>query len=151
MALDYKYKNKREYTDFFVDEMIRNYGGWIRKNQISLILPVPLNKKKKRERGYNQAELLAVGLGKALGIETAPNGLIRQRYTSPQKQLGPEERRRNLEKSIQTGRLPGYAADVLIIDDIYTTGATMEACAKALVRAGAKNICFLTLCIGHGS
>ena len=150
MTLDYKYKNKREYTDFFVDEMIRNYGGWIRGNRIGLIVPVPLNKKKKRERGYNQAELLAVRLGKELGMETAPKGLIRQRYTSPQKQLGPAERRHNLEKSIQAGRLPEKVDHVLLIDDIYTTGATVEACAKALIKAGAKDVYFLTLCIGHG-
>ena len=151
ITLDYKYKNKKEYTRFFVDEMARGYGEWIAKNRIRYIVPVPLNKKKRRDRGYNQAELLAVGLGKRLGVPVYEAGLVRLRYTSPQKQLGPIERRRNLEKSIRAGKLPDKAGPVLLIDDIYTTGATMEACAKALKQAGAKKIFFLTLCGSHGS
>ena len=150
MVLDYKYKNKREYTDFFVRELLFNYKTWINKNNIDALVPIPLNRKKQRARGYNQAELIASGIGLQLALPVLKKTLLRTHWTEPQKTLSPKERRRNLMTSISSEKLPESFKTILLIDDIYTTGATIDICSRSLLGAGAQNIYFLTLCIGEG-
>ena len=115
-----------------------------------LIFPVPVHKKKFRFRGFNQAEYMAAQIGMELGIPVEGDYLIRTENTKPQKGLDVRARIKNLQKSfgvIQTGR---RYRSVLLVDDIYTTGATLEACGKALKEAGTDRIYFLCLCIGRG-
>lgn len=112
-----------------------------------MIIPIPLHKKKLAKRGYNQAELIASALGKELGIKTDTTVLKRKIYTKPQKDLSNRERKKNLEHAFETrGDLPWKR--ILLVDDIYTTGATIDEAAKILKKAGAEKVWFLTIGIG---
>ena len=119
-----------------------------------LVIPVPLHKNKRRERGFNQSELLARAVCNAMRRlrpewkgELAPPGImLRKRATRSQAELSIMERRRNLRGvfSVSTPeRLRGR--DVLLIDDIYTTGATARACSEALKKAGAARVWVATV------
>jgi ComF family protein len=104
-----------------------------------LILAVPLHSARRRERGYNQAGLLADALAERIGTPRLEGALARVRPTQPQARLGPGARRANLAGAFVVRR-PGWIAGrrVLIVDDVLTTGATLEACAASLAAAGAR-------------
>lgn len=151
----FKYHNKREYAKFYIEEILRIYGDEIKKISPDAIVPIPLHKSKYRERGYNQAEILACGLGKRLGIPVLSHLLIRNKKTLPQKQLSDRERLQNLREAFEYNQ--AVADDfhkeiktILLVDDIYTTGSTIEACTNELMSNGIKDIYFITLCIGKG-
>jgi ComF family protein len=116
-----------------------------RYRQADLALAVPLHEARKRERGYNQAQLLAEQLGKALGIP-APEGLIaRAKHTKSQTTLNKEQRRRNVEGIFAVhnpDRIEGRS--IILVDDVLTTGATIGSCGHALLAAGAKEVLALT-------
>ena len=81
--------------------MIRIYGRLIREWEIEVIVPIPLHRKKKRFRGYNQAEIVAKHLGEMMGIPVDSRSVIRSRYTRPQKELNDKERKQNLKHAFQ--------------------------------------------------
>lgn len=93
----FKFHNKREYAGFYVSEMERVCGNEIRTWNPDVIIPIPMYKRKKRQRGYNQAEILAKCLGKRLQIPVDTKSLVRVRKTIPQKSLGRKEREINRE------------------------------------------------------
>lgn len=152
---DFKYRNKREYGTFYIQEIICLYGRTIEKMAPDVIIPVPIHRSKYMERGYNQAEVLARGVSKELGIPVLSRLLIRSRKTLPQKQLDNKARLRNLQQAFSLDKkeeasYKGQIQRALIIDDIYTTGSTIEACTNVLIQYGIKEVYFLTLCIGQG-
>jgi ComF family protein len=113
-----------------------------------LIVPVPLHARRLRSREFNQAALLALAFGRSLGRRgprVELRALTRVRDTPPQSALGAAERRRNVRDAftVEPGRIAGRR--VLLVDDVLTTGATAEACALALGRAGAAEVAVLTL------
>ncbi|MCC6652254.1 MAG: ComF family protein [Candidatus Eisenbacteria bacterium] len=105
----------------------------------TLVTEVPLHPARRRERGYNQAELLSSSLADEIGAPHVPGLLRRVRATPAQARLGGEERRRNLAGAFAATR-PGWLAGrrILVVDDVLTTGATLDACLETLERAGAK-------------
>ena len=105
------------------------------------------HKKRLRFRGFNQAEILAEKLGECLDIPVRTEVLVRTEDTKPQKTLDVHKRIANLQKGFAVTR-PVEGRRILLVDDIYTTGATLEACGNVLKRAGAEKICFVSLCIG---
>lgn len=111
----------------------------------ALLIPVPLHPQRVRERGYNQAALLAEHMGRALALPVDSASLARIRPTPPQVGLTASQRRANVEDAfLCRGRsLSGRA--VCLIDDLYTTGATLDACAAALRSAGAQSVWAYTL------
>lgn len=113
-----------------------------------VIIPVPLHPRRERERGFNQAEILAKLFAKKLGLPTE-NNLSRTIYSAPQVKLSGEERRRNLKDAfvfnVEDRAMP---EKVLLVDDVYTTGATMEECAKVLKGSGVKTVHGLVLARG---
>ena len=113
-----------------------------------MIIPIPMYKRKKRQRGYNQAEILAKCLGKRLQIPVDTKSLARVRKTIPQKSLGRKEREINLKNAFKTSTNALELKKVLLVDDIYTTGVTMDEAAKVLWMAGAEEVHFLVLCTG---
>lgn len=145
----YKYKHCKEFSDFYSAQMIQKLGSWMKALHPDAVIPVPLNKKKMRIRGYNQAEPIARYLAEYTGCRLDVHTLIRSRWTAPQKDLSPTERFNNLKKafSVDQKAAAGYRR-ILLVDDIYTTGSTMDACAHQLKEAGVGEIFFVTMCIG---
>lgn len=114
--------------------------------RVDLVVPVPLHAERRRERGYNQAELLAHIITRTLTCPLVPEALERVRATSPQAFLPFEERRANVKDAFHCPcpeRVQGCR--VLLVDDVMTTGCTLEACAQALKHAGAREVWGYTL------
>lgn len=150
---DFKYGGCEGRADFFAEELAVNYGGRFKAWGIQAIVPVPLHRRKMWFRGYNQAESLALALGEKLRIPVESGCLKRTRYTKPQKGLDSRQRRNNLRHAFSAGkeadRKMKDCPAVLLVDDIYTTGATLEACARVLRRFGIKKVYFACLCTGR--
>lgn len=117
--------------------------------------PVPVHPARYRRRGYNQAEILARHFGKLSGLPVGTEMIARIKDTRPQKELSAGERKRNLAGAFSVGRqvreLNQIPECVIIMDDIYTTGSTMEACSAVLKETGIRRIYFLCVCIGQGN
>ena len=145
-----KYQNKREYLDFYGAALCGRYEKQIRRMDAELLVPVPVHPSRRRERGFNQAELLADRIGERMGLLVCKKALTRNKRTMPQKELNPAERLKNLEQAFEAGPIPEGIKGVILVDDIYTTGSTIEACTRALKRAGVRRVYFLTICIGQG-
>lgn len=115
--------------------------GWPDWEQTpDLIIPVPLHPKRRRNRGYNQSELLARPLGAAKSIIVCPPALRRTRHTIPQVGLGPDERQSNVRGAFEAVATVVNGRHVLLVDDVLTTGATMAAAAEASLAAGAASV-----------
>ena len=112
-------------------------------------MPVPVHPQKKRERGFNQAELVAKELGKLMGVPVDTNYLLRKEKTTPQKELTRQQRKGNLREAFAIKENGKYYKRVLLIDDIYTTGATIDAISEILRENKTKIIFFLTICVGR--
>lgn len=142
----YKYGGRREYARFLGEAMISYGRAEMKRWKIDLIVPIPLHKKKLRQRGFNQTELLANLMSERLGVDTDREILIKVIPTRSQKKLDEKERRRNLKEAFEV-RKNVRNLRILLIDDVYTTGSTIDAAASCLVQAGASEVFFLTLCI----
>jgi ComF family protein len=114
--------------------------------QGEIIVPVPMSEKDVKKRGFNQAELLAYEVGKRLDIPVLP-ALVKVKETSAQKELSGRERAENLEKAFEVIYPQIKDRKILLIDDIFTTGATANECAKTLLKAKCKEVSVLTACI----
>jgi ComF family protein len=109
------------------------------------LVPVPLFGIRRRTRGYNQSELLAREMGRATGIAVETRVLVRKRATPPQvRQVGYDARLANVVDAFRVGGVPVRGRNLLLIDDVMTTGATLAACALVLLDAGAENVFALT-------
>lgn len=115
-------------------------------------IPVPMNEKKEQQRGYNQAELIGRFTCRFLDKPFLPKGLVRTRWTTPMNTLTAQERRNNLKgvflaseqhKEEIRGKI------ILLIDDIYTTGSTMNECTRALLEAGADRVRIASVASGR--
>lgn len=146
----FKYQNKRNYGKIFAKEMAAVYGKQILSWGIDEIIPIPLHKKRMRKRGYNQAGILAEGLGRYLDIPVNQKALYRIRNTRPQKQLNDSQRISNLKGAFAVSKQYQAKSNILLVDDIYTTGNTIHRAAKMLKKAGVKKVYFLTISIGQG-
>ena len=134
----------------FAAEMAQAYKDQVIKWGIEEIIPIPLHKSRKRKRGYNQAEIIAKCLSEKTGVSLVSDALFRVKKTTAQKKLDRQERMGNLRDAFALSERWKPVANVLLIDDIYTTGATVEQAAKILKKAGAQNVYFLTISIGQG-
>lgn len=110
-----------------------------------LIVPVPLSSQRLQERGYNQASLLARSVALYLKIPFSSRALKKVRHTEAQVGLNARERAQNVHQAFQAE--PAYVTNktILVVDDVTTTGATLEECARVLLEAGAKSVYGLTL------
>ena len=145
----YKYDGKRAYADFYSQAVLHFYRDWIESLHVQQLIPVPLSRRKQRQRGFNQAALLAEKIAEGLSLPVNTQGLRRIHSTAPQKKLGKYERGENLKHAfVADARYLQGVRRVLLIDDIYTTGSTVNYCAGALKQAGIEKVWFLTLCTG---
>jgi ComF family protein len=113
--------------------------------EIDAIVPVPLHATRERERGYNQATLLARELGYHVGRPVVEDSLVRTRATIPQVGLGARERRANVRHAFQCASASLAGSRALLIDDVYTSGATLEAASAALRNGGVSSVWAYTL------
>ena len=120
----FKYHNQRRYGILYSQELVKEF--------------------------QNQAQILAEEIGKILEIPVDSKSLIRTRKTSPQKKLGHQERKKNLKHAFAVKHTFQAAKRVLLVDDIYTTGNTIDAVSNVLKQKGVENVYFLTISIGQG-
>lgn len=114
--------------------------------QNSVLMPIPLDKNKLKTRGYNQSEELAKELSKVLNIPVFFNVLIKTKRTKPQMELSKEEREKNLQGAFKIKNAPAIVGrKIFLVDDVYTTGSTMEECARVLREAGSKQVWGITI------
>jgi ComF family protein len=113
--------------------------------EVDLVVPVPLSQARFRERGYNQAALLALPLALSCRIRYNSKTLTRIRETASQVGLSAQRRQENVIDAFLAERISAQGKRILLVDDVATTGATLDACAKALMLAGAQNVLCLTL------
>ena len=135
MMIRLKYKGEERIASYLGERMSKCLGSG------DLILPIPLHKKRLRQRGYNQSLLMAKNVSQRSGIPFNPFLLYKKIETPPQAELKGEERRKNL-KGVFDLRHPEKIKDkkILLVDDVYTTGATIETAAKLLLQAGALSV-----------
>ena len=113
------------------------------------LVPVPVSEDRLRKRGYNQALILAREISRLTGIPVREDVLGRVTDTLPMKNMTPEERQNNLKRAFQSFGNDVSLNSIMLIDDIYTTGATIDACAHALSQKGAERVFFMSLAIGE--
>lgn len=144
----FKYHGRRDYDKVFGFWMVRCLKDWVRENEIEVIVPVPIHKKRRRKRGYNQTELIGKIMALELGLEYNDTSIIRSKNTIPQKKLSVLERLANIRNafSYRDNRLKNKR--VLIIDDIYTTGVTVDILSICILESGADKVYFATLSQG---
>ena len=146
-----KYKNRKEVAK----EVATWYGYQLRSESsqledIDIIIGVPLHKSRFQQRGYNQADSIAEGLSESLNVPMRTDILVRKRFKESQTRKNRLERWKNVETvfGVQND-IEVRNKHVVIVDDVLTTGATIEACAVELLRAGCKSVSVLTLATTH--
>ncbi|MCR5303341.1 MAG: ComF family protein [Lachnospiraceae bacterium] len=146
----FKYEGRQEYAAWYGERTAVILGKKIKSWKPDLLVPVPIHPRRRKKRGYNQSELLAREIGERTGI---PVSLCVSRVvdTKPQKGLGIAERQKNLEKAfkIRPGELKSKI--IVVVDDIYTTGTTIDEMAVTARRAGAEGVFFITLATGNST
>jgi ComF family protein len=145
----YKYQRALWFEPFLAGLLLRETVPALRDQRWDLIVPVPLHPLKLREREFNQAERLAVCLGKAASIPVNKRLLRRVRFTNTQTRLTRPERAANMRGAFAmrgSAQLDGER--VILVDDVFTTGATTSACAQTLLAAGAGEVCVWTVARG---
>lgn len=146
----FKYKNRCEYADFYAEDIYKYLKNEIIAIGADAIIPVPIHASKFRERGYNQAELIAKGLSDYTQIPMNTKLVTRIKKTVPQKELDILGRQNNLKKAFNISSDVVKLNKTILIDDIYTTGSTLDSIALELKKHGVKEVYFIALCIGEG-
>ena len=163
-----KYGNAKWVGEYFAKKLVAEHGDWLRWRRPEALIPVPVHPKRQRERGYNQAEVLAKYIAHQMtevyGGEMPPviPAVRRSRYTTPQKELSVTLRRKNLKKAFKLDKnvvksrgiypdsMKALFQRVLIVDDIYTTGATLDAVSELLLAGHiAQEVYAMTAVIGQ--
>ncbi len=144
----FKYMGRQEYAVFYANEINQRFGRTFKELGIDVLVPVPLHSDKMMSRGYNQAELIARELSKLTGISIRNDLIRRTAFTPPQKELTDDERDRNMRRAFAARCGFAQNASALLVDDIYTTGATIEACTRILRELGIKKVYYTSVAIG---
>ena len=146
----FKYSGRQEYAYFYGKQMAYKFRDKKEQWKPEALIPVPVHKKKLKKRGYNQAELIAQELSKYWKIPVITDLVVRCKNTRPMKEIVGTDRQNNLKKAFKLGTNDVKLNTIIIIDDIYTTGSTIDAVSKICLEAGISNIYFLTVSIGYG-
>lgn len=140
-----KYKGRKDSAEF----LGQVYGKrlTVLRKEFDMLVPVPLHRKKLKKRGYNQSEWIAKGIGKSLELEVS-NVLLRNKFTGSQTVKSRLKRWLNVEHTYEVAdKEKVKGKKILLVDDVITTGATLEACANALLESGAGEVGVVTLAV----
>lgn len=132
----FKYSNRRTLADFYASRYFDINGKWLSHIKPDVIVPIPLHVSRQRRRGYNQAALFARALGRLSGIPVREDIIFRVKKTIPQKKLSAQLRKSNLSGAFAISDEAGGFERVLLADDIYTTGSTIDEAAWLFTRRG---------------
>ncbi len=135
----FKFNNCRNIYKLIAEMMLTRINEEYSNQKFDYIIPVPLHKQKHYERGYNQSALVASSLAKRLEIQYSDKLLLRKRYTVSQSSLTATERKANLTDAFAAPELLDKKS-ILLIDDIFTTGSTINECAKTLRNSGVRRV-----------
>jgi ComF family protein len=142
----WKYEGKTHLSFFFAEWMAEGLNRYWEPDSLDLLIPVPLHTHRLRERGFNQALLLVKELSRRTGISYRKTILQKKKPTIPQVNLSGTEREKGLREAFHVvGKEELEGKSVLLVDDVYTTGATVNECSKVLLRGGAKRVDVLSL------
>ena len=144
--IDYKFNDKPYLYKTFGKIFLKNKKICGNFKKYDIIIPVPIAKKRKLKRGYNQTQLIARFLAKATGIKCENNVLVKVKNITSQSELTKEQRIKNVQdafKVLHENKI--INKNIILFDDIYTTGSTVNECSKMLKNANVKNICVLTI------
>lgn len=145
----FKYSYNTYLAGTLAQLMINFSLRYIDLKQIDILVSVPLHWKKLRERGFNQAELLAKRISLKLGIPLEKNGLCRIKDILSQTQLQRQERLLNVKGAFVAKKADSFTGKrILLVDDVFTTGATLNECSRVLLQAGAKEVWVFSLARG---
>lgn len=146
LIIDYKFNDKAYLNNFFVKIILKNEKICRKIKNYDIIIPVPIHIKRKRQRGYDQSELIARKIAKNLSLDLITDSLVKQKNTVQQSLLTKKQRQENVKqvyKIINEQKIKDKR--IILFDDIYTTGATANECAKMLKENGAKEILIFTI------
>ena len=146
LILQYKFNDNSYLYRTFCEIIIKNKKVFDFIKSYDIIIPVPIHKKRLRERGYNQSELISKKLADMMNLESYNDVLAKVKNNKPQSTLNKSERKENTKdvyKLVNFEKI--YTKKVLIFDDVYTTGATVKACIKEIEKANPMEIGVLTL------
>lgn len=145
----YKYRDRAEYADYFGRKMADRVRDVFGNTRIDMLVPVPLSRDRLRERGYNQAQRLCLVMGRQLGIPVRDGILMRGADTAPMKNMTAAQRQKTLKNAFFVYGNDVKLKSIMLVDDIYTTGSTIDSCTRVLRAAGAQHVSFCTLAIGE--
>lgn len=146
-----KYNGEAQLLDFPAKDFARRKKELLLSLDASALVPVPAGKSRVLMRGYNQAEEIAKRMGEVLGLPVDASALIKAEEERDQKKLSRLQRMENLSRAFLPGPSAGSVRSVILVDDILTTGSTMNACAAVLKRAGVKKIVAASLLAVRGN
>ncbi len=146
----FKYLGRREYADFYGEQAAEYLGEFIRRVKPDALVPIPIHRRRYAVRGYNQAGVLARRISEYTGIPVAERLLIRRKNTVTLKVLSGPERQKNLKNAFIVRGNSVKLKTIILIDDIYTTGATADEAARTLSEAGIPDVYFVALAGGNG-
>lgn len=144
----FKYNGRQEYSKFYAEEIYNKYRDKIKQWNPQIIVPIPIHKSKLKKRGYNQAYLIAKELSYLTKIPVNNRLLYRVKKTEIQKNLSASERKSNLKNAFKISSNKVQYLSAMLIDDIYTTGATMNNASIVLKDSGIQNVYCISLSIG---
>lgn len=148
----FRFKNafRAEYARFYGRELWQRRGKWLLSLKADALVPVPVHASRMYQRGYNQAALIAKELSRLSGIPVNEKLIAKVKSTKEQKGLGRRQRQNNLKRAFKILQNDVKLSTIVIIDDIYTTGSTIDAVAELLLQAGVCKVYYMVMAIGRG-
>jgi len=146
----FKYKGRAEYAAYYAKCAFLLHGKKLMQLQADAILPVPLHPSRYRKRGYNQAEEFARELSRYIHVPVRAQNLKRIKATKALKTMDIPGRQNNLKKAFLFMQNDVKLKTIIVVDDIYTTGSTLDEIARTCKEAGVENIYTLTIAVGNG-
>lgn len=146
LILDYKFKDKHYLYKTFVNFILKEEKLFKILESYDMIIPVPISKKRDKQRGYNQSYLIGKEISKRIRIKCENRCLIKNKNIIEQSKLNKEQRKLNIQNAyIIKNKEIIKNKKIILIDDIYTTGSTVNECCKMLIRDQVQKILVLTL------